>query len=169
MAGVHQKLTPSDVEKIKAEIDHRVGVVRPQILDEVKEARKQGDYSENYELYAAKRAKNQNESRIRYLQNVLKNSEVISTNSAADVVGINNVVTLYDMDLEEEATYKITTAIRADSLDDRLDMDSPLAKALMGHREGDIVHVVASSDVEYDVEIRKIENSNDESESIREF
>ena len=90
MGSIYQKLTESDIEKIKAELHERICVTRHEILEEVKEARAQGDYSENYELYAAKRAKGQNESRIRYLQNVLKNATIISDESPVDEVGINN-------------------------------------------------------------------------------
>ena len=95
MGSIYQKLTESDIEKIKAELHERICVTRHEILEEVKEARAQGDYSENYELYAAKRAKGQNESRIRYLQNVLKNATIISDESPVDEVGINNTVTIY--------------------------------------------------------------------------
>ena len=125
MGSIYQKLTESDIEKIKAELHERICVTRHEILEEVKEARAQGDYSENYELYAAKRAKGQNESRIRYLQNVLKNATIISDESPVDEVGINNTVTIYYPEDDEEETYKITTSIRANSMEDRLDMESP--------------------------------------------
>ena len=169
MGSIYQKLTESDIEKIKAELHERICVTRHEILEEVKEARAQGDYSENYELYAAKRAKGQNESRIRYLQNVLKNATIISDESPVDEVGINNTVTIYYPEDDEEETYKITTSIRANSMEDRLDMESPLGKAILHHKVGDTVHVVVSKDVEYDVVIRAIDNSRDGDDDLRSY
>ena len=87
-----EKLTPKDIEKIQAEIDHRKLVLRPQILDAVREARAQGDLSENFEYYAAKRHKNQNESRIRYLENMLKTATIVSDKSCSDEVGMDDIV-----------------------------------------------------------------------------
>ena len=80
-----EKLTQKDVEKIQQEIDHRKLVVRKEAIEAVKEARAQGDLSENFEYYAAKKYKNQNESRIRYLERMIKTAKVISENSAVDV------------------------------------------------------------------------------------
>ena len=114
-----QKLTPSDVEKIQAEIRNRKVNIRHEILEEVKEARAQGDYSENYELYAAKRAKNQNESRIRYLEGILKNAIIISDESTDGQVSMNNLVTIYFPEDDLEETYKITTSIRSNSSENR--------------------------------------------------
>lgn len=169
MSGTHQYLTSQDVEKIKAELNERKVVTRHKLLDEVKEARAQGDYSENFELYAAKKAKNQNESRIRYLENVLKNSTVISDKSVSGEVCINNTVTIYYPDDDEEQTFKITTSIRSNSMEGRLDVESPLAKALMHHHEGDTVTVHVSPDVNYDVKILKIDSSTNGDDDLRSF
>ena len=81
-----EKLTKKDVEKIEQEIEHRKLVIRPEAIEAVKEARAQGDLSENFEYYAAKRYKNSNDSRIRYLENMLKNATVISEDSRDDEV-----------------------------------------------------------------------------------
>ena len=75
---MREKLTKSDVRKIEEEIEHRKLVIRKECLEAVKEARAHGDLSENFEYHAAKREKNQNESRIRYLENMLKNAIIIS-------------------------------------------------------------------------------------------
>ncbi len=90
-----EKLTKSDVEKIQEEIDYRKLVVRKEAIEAVKEARAQGDLSENFEYYAAKKDKNKNESRIRYLERMLKTAQVISDESKEDEVGLNNTVDLY--------------------------------------------------------------------------
>ncbi len=165
----HQKLTPSDVEKIQAEIRNRKVNIRHEILEEVKEARAQGDYSENYELYAAKRAKNQNESRIRYLEGILKNAIIISDKSTDGQVSMNNLVTIYFPEDDLEETYKITTSIRSNSSENRLDMESPLGKALLHHKVGDTVTVQVNKDISYDVVIRAIDDSQDGDDAIQEF
>ena len=165
----HQKLTPSDVEKIQAEIRNRKVNIRHEILEEVKEARAQGDYSENYELYAAKRAKNQNESRIRYLEGILKNAIIISDESTDGQVSMNNLVTIYFPEDDLEETYKITTSIRSNSSENRLDMESPLGKALLHHKVGDTVTVHVNKDISYDVVIRAIDDSQDGDDAIQEF
>ena len=87
---MYDQLTPTDIRKMEEEIEHRKLVVRPRALEDVKEARAQGDLSENFEYYAAKKFKNQNESRIRYLERMIKTARVISEDSAEDEVGMNN-------------------------------------------------------------------------------
>ena len=91
---MYDQLTPTDIRKMEEEIEHRKLVVRPRALEDVKEARAQGDLSENFEYYAAKKFKNQNESRIRYLERMIKTARVISEDSAEDEVGMNNTVTV---------------------------------------------------------------------------
>ena len=107
---MYDQLTPSDIKKMQEEIDHRKLVVRPQALEDVKDARAQGDLSENFEYYAAKKFKNQNESRIRYLERMIKTARVISEDSAEDEVGINNTVTVEFIDDGSVETYKIGRA-----------------------------------------------------------
>ena len=113
---MRNQLTQKDVKRIKDEIEYRKLVVRREALEAVKEARAQGDLSENFEYYAAKKDKNQNESRIRYLERMLKNSVVVSDTSRADEVGLNNTVTLYCEDDDEEEVYKLVTSVRGNSL-----------------------------------------------------
>ena len=102
----HEKLTQKDVERLQEEIDHRKLVVRKEAIEAVKEARAQGDLSENFEYYAAKRDKNKNESRIRYLERMIKNAEIITDDSREDEVGLNNTVQLYMEEDDETETYK---------------------------------------------------------------
>ena len=109
---MREKLTKKDVEKIEQEIEHRKLVVRKEAIEAVKEARAQGDLSENFEYYAAKRHKNQNESRIRYLENMIKNARVVSDKSRSDEVGLNDTITLYFEDDDEEDVYRLVTSIR---------------------------------------------------------
>lgn len=167
---MREKLTKGDVEKINAELDHRKIVLRKEIAHEIAEAAAQGDRSENFEYYAAKKARGENESRIRYLENVLKNSIVISDESAPDEVGMNNTVVVYDRDMEEEESYRIVTAMRANILGNQITIDSPMGRALLHHKVGDVVTVQGNDGYSYEVEIRSIDKSNDESEDkIRSF
>ena len=111
-----EQLTESDVKKIKEEIEYRKIVVRKKELEAVKEARAQGDLSEYFEYKAAKQDKNRNESRIRYLERMLKNAKIVSDTSKADEVGINNTVEVYFEDDDETETYRLVTSIRGNSL-----------------------------------------------------
>ncbi len=164
-----EQLTKSDVEKIKEEIEYRKIVVRKRELEAVKEARAQGDLSENFEYKAAKQDKNRNESRIRYLEKMLKQATVISDASKEDEVGINNTVDLYFEDDDEVETYRLVTSIRGNSMQGLISIESPLGKAILGHKVGDKVKVEAGAGG-YFVEIRKIDNSTDDSQDeIRKF
>ena len=160
---MRERLTPQDVEKIQQEIDYRKLVVRKEAIEAVKEARAQGDLSENFEYYAAKREKNQNESRIRYLERVLKTAEIITDHSGEDEVGLDNTVTLYVEEDDVEETYRLVTSIRGNSLEGLISTESPIGKAIMGHKVGDRVLVQVNDQYGYYVEIRKIEKTRDES------
>ena len=104
---MYDKLTQNDIKKIEEEIEYRKLVVRKEAIEAVKEARAHGDLSENFEYHAAKKDKNQNESRIRYLERMLRTAQVISEDSAEDEVGMNNEVELYFEEDDEIERYKI--------------------------------------------------------------
>ena len=165
-----EKLTKSDVEKIQEEIQYRKLVVRKEALEAVKEARSHGDLSENFEYHAAKKDKNQNESRIRYLERMLKNAQIVSDESRDDEVGINNTVELYMEDDEEVETYRLVTSIRGSSLKGLISTESPLGRAIFGKKVGDRVYVKVSETAGYYVEIRGLDKTTDDSEDrIRSF
>ncbi len=164
-----EKLTKSDVEKIEEEIEHRKLVVRKECLDAVKEARAHGDLSENFEYHAAKREKNQNESRIRYLENMLKHAVIISDESRDDEVGLNNTVTLYMEDDGEEEVYKLVTSSRGNSMHNMISTESPLGKAILHKKVGDRILVKTNDTYGYYVVVRKIENTGDGEDRIRKF
>ncbi len=166
---MREKLTENDIRKIQEEIDHRKLVVRPECLEAVKEARAHGDLSENFEYHAAKREKNLNESRIRYLENMLKNAIIISDVSKDDEVGLNKMVTLYMEDDDEEEVYKLVTSIRGNSMNNMISTESPLGRAILKHKVGDRVEVKISDRFSYFVVVRKIENAGDEDDQIRKF
>ena len=165
-----EQLTESDVKKIKEEIEYRKIVVRKKELEAVKEARAQGDLSENFEYKAAKQDKNRNESRIRYLERMLKNAKIVSDTSKIDEVGINNTVEVYFEDDDETETYRLVTSIRGNSLQGLISIESPLGKALLGHKIGDRCEVKVNDNYSYFVEIRKIENTVDDgTDKLRSF
>ena len=150
-----EKLTKADVKKIEEEIEHRKLVLRPELIQAVKEARAQGDLSENFEYYAAKREKNRNESRIGYLERMLKFATIIEDRAAADEVGLNKMVEVYFVDEDESERYKVVTSIRSETTEGRISIESPLGKALLGHKVGDRVQVSLPQGG-YEVEIRSI-------------
>ena len=161
---MRDNLTKSDIEKMEAEIEHRKVVVRHELLEHVKTARAQGDLSENFEYYAAKKEKNKNESRIRYLERMIRTANVVDDSSGDDEVGINNTVTVEFIEDKETETYRIVTTVRVDTFKNMISIDSPLGKALMGHKVGDIVNVKVNENVNYDVKIINIDNTTDDSQ-----
>lgn len=165
-----ERLTESDVAKIKEEIEYRKLVVRKKELEAVKEARAQGDLSENFEYKAAKQDKNRNESRIRYLERMLKHAQIVSDESKADEVGINNTVEVYFEEDDETETYRLVTSVRGNSLQGLISIESPLGKAIQGHKVGDRVFVNTNGNAGYYVKIQKIENTTDDShDSLRKY
>lgn len=167
---MREQLTKSDVKKIEEEIEYRKHVVRKEAIEAVKEARAHGDLSENFEYHAAKKDKNKNESRIRYLERMLKTAVIVSDNSEDGVAGINNRITVYFPEDDMEETYKLVTSIRGNSLHNYISTESPIGKALFGHKVGDVVKVKVSDDYSYELEIREIEDStDDEGDKIRAF
>lgn len=167
---MREQLTESDVKKIQEEIDHRKLVVRKEAIEAVKEARAQGDLSENFEYYAAKKEKNKNESRIRYLERMLKTAKIVTDTTKSDEVGLNNIVEIYFEEDEETETYKLVTSIRGNSLDNKISIESPLGKAILRHKVGERVMVKVSDTVSYSVIIRSIKSAGGEEEDqIRSF
>ncbi len=165
-----ERLTKSDVEKIEAEIEDRKLNKRPVLIEAVKEARAQGDLSENFEYYAAKREKNINESRIRYLEKMLKFADVIDDTSDDDKVGINNTVTIYIPEDDCEETYKLVTSIRSNSLKGLVSIESPLGKAINGKKIGERAFVKVDDSYSYEIEIRAIDKSTtDENDAIKQY
>ena len=163
------RLTENDIKKIQEEIEYRKLVVRPEAIEAVKEARAQGDLSENFEYYAAKRDKNKNESRIRYLEKMIRFANVISDESAEDEVGINNTVELYFEEDDETEKFKVTTSVRGNSIGGNISIESPIGKAILGHKVGDRVEVVVNDKISYYVVIKSIENTDDADDQIRSF
>ena len=159
---MHDELPRVDIQKMKEELDYRTLTLRPQILEEVKRTRAFGDLSENYEYKAAKQAQRDNDSRIRYLQNMIKTATVIEDNSNDNQVGLFDFVTLYIPEDEEEMVVRVCTTVRTDPGNGLVSKESPLGSAILGRSAGETVSIRVSDSYSYDVEIRKIEKSEDD-------
>ena len=156
------EMTKNDIKKIEEEIEHRKLVVRKECIEAVKEARAQGDLSENFEYYAAKRDKNRNESRIRYLERLIKTATIIEDDTQDDEIGLYSVVDLYMEEDNETMTVKVVTSIRGDSKKGFISIDSPLGKAIKGHKLGDRIYIKVSDDYGYYVVVKGIEQTMDD-------
>ena len=154
---MNNELTKSDIEKMQEEIEYRKITVRQELLEHVKTARAHGDLSENFEYKAAKKEKNANESRIRFLEPMIKTAVIVSDESPEDEVGINKEVTVEFCDDHSEETYCIVTTMRENSLKGLISTESPVGKALMGHTVNDKVTVCVNDKVSYDLLIKKID------------
>lgn len=159
---MHNELTRRDLELMRQELDYRRIQLRPKLLEEVKTARAFGDLSENFEYKAAKQEKNRNESRIRYLENMIKTAVVISDRTGDDVVGLYDHVTVYVEEDDEEQDYQLVTTVRQDSLKNRISRESPFGQAVLGHKVGDRVLVQVNDQYGYYVVIRKITKGDDD-------
>lgn len=167
---MNDELTEKDIKKIEEEIEYRKLVVRKEAIEAVKEARAHGDLSENFEYHAAKKDKNKNESRIRYLERMIKTAVIIPETSKEDEVGLNNTVTVYFEEDDLTETYKLVTTVRGNSLEGRISIESPLGKAILGHRVGDRIEVKVNDTYSYYIEIKSIENTIDDgSDRLRSF
>jgi transcription elongation factor GreA len=167
---MNDKLTRKDIQKMEEEIEHRKLVIRKEALEAVKEARAQGDLSENFEYYAAKKYKNQNESRIRYLERMIKTAQIIDDESKEDEIGLNKTV---EVEFVEDGTvemYRLVTTVRNNPLEGLVSIDSPIGKSLIGHKKGETVHVQVNKDYGYDVVVKSVINTpDDDSIELRKF
>lgn len=159
---MHDELTQVDIRKMQEELDHRIRDLRPKLIEDVQTARAFGDLSENYEYKVAKQEKNRNESRIRYLQNMIRTAKVIDTASDQDRVGLFDTVVLYNEKMGKEQTIRLVTTLRQDALKGLISKESPVGKAVMGHRVGERVLVKVSDALQYYVEIRSIQKGEDD-------
>lgn len=159
---MNDRLTRNDIRKMEEEIEHRKLVIRKEAIEAVKEARAQGDLSENFEYYAAKKYKNQNESRIRYLEKMIKTAEIIEDDAADDEIGLNKIVEVAFMEDGTTETYRLVTTVRNNPLKGLISIESPIGKALAGHKCGDTVHVQVNAEFGYDVVVKSVVNTPDD-------
>lgn len=165
-----EQLTQNDIKKIEEEIEYCKLVVRKEAIAAVKEARAHGDLSENFEYYAAKRDKNKNESRIRYLERMVRTARIVSDDSKEDEVGLNNTVELYFEEDKALERYKLVTSIRGNSMKGLISTESPIGRAILGKKAGDRVRIEVSPDYDYDIVIKSIDKStNDADDKIKSY
>lgn len=162
--AMYNELTQSDIQKMEEEIRHRKLVVRKEALEAVKEARAHGDLSENFEYHAAKKDKNKNESRIRYLERMIKTAKIVTDQSGAGEAGMNKLITLYFEDDDMEQKVKLVTTVRGNSVKGMISTESPIGKAILGHKVGDRVTIHVNDSYSYDVIIRAVEVGDDNDE-----
>ncbi|MBD5098002.1 MAG: transcription elongation factor GreA [Clostridiales bacterium] len=158
---MHNELTKKDIELMRQELEYRRTVLRPKLIEDVQTARAFGDLSENFEYKAAKRDKNRNDSRCRYLENMIKTAVVISDQSKEGTVGLYDKVTFYVEEDDETVTCQIVTTVRQDALKNLISKESPVGRAVLGRRVGDRVTVHVNDSYSYDVVIRAIEPGED--------
>ena len=167
---MYNELTEKNIKKMEEEIEYRKLVVRKNALEAVKEARSHGDLSENFEYHAAKKEKNQNESRIRYLERMIRTAKIVTDESKEDEAGLNNFVDVYFEDDDETERFKLVTTIRGNSLEGRISTESPIGKAIFGHKVGDRVYVEINDKQGYYIVIKNIEKiQDDDSDPIQKF
>lgn len=159
---MNDELTRSDIQKMQEEIDYRVQVLRPKLIEDVQTARAFGDLSENFEYKCAKQDKNRNDARIRYLQRMIRTAHVIEDRSSADTAGLYDTVEIFMENLGRSRKIQLVTTLRQDALKGLISKESPVGRALMGHKAGDRVEVAVSPELKYTVEIRKIEKGTDD-------
>ncbi|MEQ3336851.1 GreA/GreB family elongation factor [Faecalimonas umbilicata] len=167
---MYNELTKNDIKKMREEIEYRKIVLRKELLEDVKEARAHGDLSENFEYHAAKKEKNKNEGRIRYLERMIKTAKIVSDESKEDEVGLNNTVHLYFEEDDEVEVFKLVTTVRGNSLKGLISTESPIGKAILGKKVGDRVFIRVSGDAGYYVVVKEIENTVDDgSDQLRSY
>lgn len=156
------ELTKKDIEKIQEEIRNRKEVIGPEIRERLATARAQGDLSENFEYSAAKRENNKNNARIRYLEKLVETATVLEDKAFTGVVDLNTEVTIHIPSMERDATFRFVSSIRGNSLENRISPDSPVGKALFGHKKGDTVTVVVNPERSYDATITDVREITDD-------
>ena len=159
---MHDDLTKKDIEKMQEELDYRRNELMPELIEEVKRTRAFGDLSENFEYKEAKRAKNCNGSRIRYLENMIKSAHIINTDSEADEVGLYDKVEIYIPEDDETQLIQVVTTIRTDPLKGLISRESPFGKSVLGRKAGEKFTVQVNESCSYEAVIRSITKSEDD-------
>ena len=159
---MYDELTQVDIDKMKAELEHRRLELRPKLIEDVQTARAFGDLSENYEYKVAKQEKNRNESRIRYLERMIATAKVIEVNEKEGTVGLFDHVVLYNEKLGKEQNIQLVTTLRQNALKGLISKESPVGKAVMGHKKGDRVTVHVNETYSYDIVIRDVQKGTDD-------
>lgn len=158
---MYDELTQVDIKKMEEEIAYRKNVLAPELGAELRRTREFGDLSENAEYKEAKRLKRKNESRIRYLESMIRTANVIEIKKADDEIGLFDKVLIYNEKMKAEKEIQIVTTLRQNALLGYVSKESPLGSAIIGHKVGDRVLITVSDTMSYYVEIRRITKGED--------
>ncbi len=161
---MYDELTEVDIKKMEEEISYRKNKLAPELGAELRRTREFGDLSENAEYKEAKRLKRKNESRIRYLENMIRTAKVIEINKAEDEVGLFDRVLIYNEKMGAEKEIQIVTTLRQNALLGYVSKESPLGQTIMGKKVGERVEVIVSPTMSYFVQIRRITKGEDNEE-----
>lgn len=156
MAEKKVVLTYEGLKKMEEELENLKTVKRKDVAEKIKEARGQGDLSENAEYDSAKEEQAEMEARIVQLEKMLRNAEVIDEEEvSADIVGLGSKVEVYDVEFDETMVYTIVGSAEADPMNGRISNESPVGMALLGHVEGDTI-VIDTPDGPVQFEIKSV-------------
>ena len=159
---MYDELTRSDLQKMQEEIDYRVRELRPKLIEDVQTARAFGDLSENFEYKCAKQEKNRNDSRIRYLQRMIKTARVIEDRSGADTAGLYDTVEILMENTGKKRKITLVTTLRQDALKGLISKESPVGRAVLGHKAGERVQVQMENGRTYWLQICAVEKGTDD-------
>ena len=158
---MYDELTEVDIKKMEEEIAYRKNILAPELGAELKRTREYGDLSENAEYKEAKYLKRKNESRIRYLEAMVRTAKVIEIEENDDTVTLFDKVLVFNERMNAEKEIQIVTTLRQNALLGFVSKESPLGSAVMGHRVGDRVLVKVNDTMSYYVVIRRIIKGED--------
>ena len=159
---MYDELTRSDLQKMQEEIDYRMRELRPKLIEDVQTARAFGDLSENFEYKCAKQEKNRNDSRIRYLQRMIKTAKVIEDRSDEDTAGLDDTVEIFLEHIGKSRKITLVTTLRQDALRGLISKESPVGRAVLGHKAGDRVQVQMENGSTYWLQIRSVVKGSDD-------
>ena len=161
---MYDELTKVDIEKMEEEIRYRTTELRPKLIEDVKVAREFGDLSENFEYKVAKRDKNRNESRIRYLERMVKTAKLVETEPESAGITLFDKVEFYIEEDDETEHVQLVTAMRQNAMEGLITRNSPLGKAIWGKNVGDRVLIETESGYSYYVKILSVEHGEDDAD-----
>ena len=159
---MYDELTRSDLQKMQEEIDYRMRELRPKLIEDVQTARAFGDLSENFEYKCAKQEKNRNDSRIRYLQRMIKTAKVIEDRSDEDTAGLYDTGEIFLEHIGKSRKITLVTTLRQDALRGLISKESPVGRAVLGHKAGDRVQVQMENGSTYWLQIRSVVKGSDD-------
>lgn len=159
---MYDELTEVDIKKMQEEIDYRTLVLRPKIIEDVKTAREFGDLSENFEYKAAKNEKNRNDSRVRYLERMIKTAKVVTFKNEEGKIGLFDKAQIFIEDENETQSIQIVTTLRQNAPKGLISKESPVGRALMGRGAGERVYIELDANDGYYIKILSVEKGTDD-------